>query len=304
MTELPQVLDTAVRRLDPVVGRARMRQLRWVAGEMAEADAHVPAEVRPGTAAAWFSAPFVPAYLALADEGRLRRRGGRGRPGNSASARVRRTCLHMLAGEHAAALPDLSTPRVDPPRERAPHAAVDAAVDRLVTRAAAPASSPGTVRAAALTALVADTGMRVGELACVRLADVDLDTPSVRWTPRPQASRSTTALPEQSTRLRGRTVAALRRWLEVRAELTVLTPRVTTLFVSVAGNHDGAGVRRPAGLPLRERGMQRAHDRAVALLNTDLVGAEGYPIPRVLGALRLADPDVVTGSAGGPRTGY
>lgn len=288
---VPTALADALARLTPSVSAARARQLRWVAGEMAEAAEQLRPELRPRSTSAWFSPSFVSSYLDLADSGALRRRDGHGRAGSSASARVRRVCLRMLAGEHEPGLPDLAMPTVDPPRDRAPHGAVDAAMSRLVRRAADPLARPGVVRAAALTCVVADTGMRVGELAAVAVSDLDLQAGTVRWTPKPQARRSAELLPERTTKLSSRTQAALRRWMEVRAGLTELTPRSRALFVSVSGNHDGSGVRRPAGLPLRERGMQRAHDRAVAALNAELAGTDGYPLPRVLGALRQADDE-------------
>jgi integrase len=302
MTDLPPVLARAVAAHETSAGASRLRQLRWVAGEMAEAAAVVDPGETPTGPPSWFSDPFVSAYLARADAGELRRRSGSGRPGNAASARVRRVCLRMLAGTYAPRLPDLPMPPPEEPHERALPHAVDAAVGRLVTRAASRGASPGLVRAAALTALVADTGMRVGEVAAVEVADVDLHARTVTWTPRPQARRADEPEPPRTTTLRPRTTAALRRWLETRRDLTALAPRSRALFVSVAGNHDGSGVRRPPGLPLRERGMQRAHHRAVTMLNAELVGAEGYPLPRVLGSLRpedVGDGDDAEGPHGG-----
>ncbi|MGH8869613.1 MAG: tyrosine-type recombinase/integrase [Actinomycetes bacterium] len=297
MSDLPPALATAVAAQEDRVSPARLRQLRWVAGEMSEAVAHVDPASRPSSAVSWFSPPFVEAYLALADAGHLRRRGGAGRPGNASSARVRRVCLRLLAGANESRMPPLPLPAVELPRERALPYAVDAAVGRLLTRASSPSAPAGLVRAAALTALASDTGMRVGELAALVVDDVDLNRRTVTWVPRPQARRARESEPPTTSPLQARTAAALRVWLEVRRELTVLVPRSRALFVSVAGNHDGAGVRRPAGLPLRARGMQRAHDRAVVMLNGELTGTEGYPIPRVLGSLRRAETATATEAA-------
>jgi hypothetical protein len=65
--------------------------------------------------------------------------------------------------------------------------------------------------------------------------------------------------------------------------------------VSVAGNHaglpaaDGHSIRRPAGMPLRPRGLQRAYTRAVVELNSELAGSPGWrPLPYRLEQLRRA----------------
>ena len=87
------------------------------------------------------------------------------------------------------------------------------------------------------------------------------------------------------------TLTAVRHWLKVRERLVAHTPRTKTLWVSLAANHDGTGLRRPPGLPLHPIGLRRAHARAVASANFLLAGQPGYePLPRTPGLLRAEQP--------------
>jgi hypothetical protein len=156
---------------------------------------------------------------------------------------------------------------------------------RSPARTGAVPLSATRVRGAAVAALVRDIGMRTGELADLQLADVNLARATVTYR-QAQPSRRIPD-PPITAALTVPAAAALRAWLQVRAELVTQAPRVTALFVSVAGNHDGAGVRRPPGLPLRPRGLLRAHHRRVQRWNAELADTVGYtPIPATLRALR------------------
>jgi hypothetical protein len=96
--------------------------------------------------------------------------------------------------------------------------------------------------------------------------------------------------------LSGPTAAALRHWLTARDAIVIpLHIGVRELWVSVAGNHagrpapDGHTIRRPAGMPLQPRGLQRAYTRAVVELNAELAGSPGWrPLPYRLEQLRRA----------------
>lgn len=134
--------------------------------------------------------------------------------------------------------------------------------------------------------LIREAGMRSGELAALVPTDLDLAAGTVTYQARPPSTRRLP--PPRTAQLSESAVAVLRHWLDVRAVLTAKTPRTRSLWVSLAANHDGCGVRRPAGMPLQPTGLRRAHARAVASLNVDLAGSPGFePLPRTVGQFRL-----------------
>ena len=136
-----------------------------------------------------------------------------------------------------------------------------------------------------MAVLIREASMRSGELAALIPGDLDLETATLTYQPRPPATR--TPPPPRTVELTASAVAVLRHWMQVRAELTAWTPRTGSLWVSVAANHDGFGVRRPAGMPLQPTGLRRAHARAVAALNEELAGHPGFaPLPRTVGQFR------------------
>lgn len=158
----------------------------------------------------------------------------------------------------------------------------------------------GPVRAAAAArdvGTVLDTGARVGELCALRVDDLDLSgaQPVLTVVRRPQARAAAEPVTERILLSPG-THVALRQWLATREEIIdSLQLGVKALWVSVAGNHaglpaaDGHSIRRPAGMPLRPRGLQRAYTRAVAELNSELAGSAGWrPLPYRLEQLRRA----------------
>ncbi|MGZ4483602.1 MAG: hypothetical protein ACXVW8_04710 [Nocardioidaceae bacterium] len=281
----PLSLDACLAAARSGRSASRCRQLSWVASEMGVFAGTLPARERPVAAPAWFAEAFVAGYLAAADAGTLRRRGAGALPSPDATRRSRRACLRLLA--EAAGLPDPVPDSVGlpEPRPRVEDRAATLAVQHWRWRALPADARPGDVRTAAMAVLVHEAGMRSGELAALLPGDLDLDAGSVTYQPRPPSTRQLP--PPRTVSLSGPAVAALRHWLRVRAELTMKTPRTKTLWVSLAANHDGSGVRRPAGMPLQPTGLRRAHARAVAQVNFFLAGTSGFdPLPRTVGPLR------------------
>ena len=280
---------------------ARARQIRWFVKELRLALAHPefqPAEpVR--TAADLFQPQAVSSYLELGRRGELRTRASNvpGAVSSPASMRVREDCLKILAKE-------LSLPlRLD---VRAPQQEVHETVNAptrsqlrayLVERAENPPVLASHVRLLAIIGTVLDTGARVGELCALTVQDVELAVPepAVTIVRKPQARRVAEPVTERIALTRG-TAASLRNWLARRQELVdEFQLGVKSLWVSVAGNHaglpaaDGHAIRRPPGMPLRPRGLQRAYTRAVVELNAELAGSPGWqPLPYRLELLRRA----------------
>ena len=280
---------------------ARARQIRWFVKELRLALAHP--EFRPGVevrnAADLFQAQAVSSYLDLGRRGELRTRASRvpGAVSSPASMRVREDCLKILAKE-------LTLPLVL--GERAPQPEVHETVDAptrsqlrgyLLERAENPPVLASHVRLLAIIGTVLDTGARVGELCALTVPDAQLEVPepAVTIVRKPQARRVAEPVTERIALSRG-TVASLRNWLVRRQELVdAFDLGVRALWVSVAGNHaglpnrDGDAIRRPPGMPLRPRGLQRAYTRAVVELNAELAGSPGWrPLPYRLELLRRA----------------
>jgi integrase len=276
-------LDAVVARA--CVGRspARVRQLRWVAGELglfvSQSDDHSPKAAKD-----WFNPALILEFLIQADAGTLRRRGSTGRPSGDATRGVRRGCLRILARQAGVEdpVPD-EVPRPEP-LSRVDPVPATMALGYLADRADR-LRSAATVRAAAMAAVTRELGLRTGEMADLTLADVDLAGGTLTW--RPRAPRSGPSPEPRTARLSRPTLDALRDWLDVRPALVTMAPRSKALWVSIRGNHDGTGLRRPPGMPLRPNGIRRSHDRAVQVCNTTLAGEPGYePLPRVPGRLR------------------
>jgi integrase len=279
------------------VSAARARQLRWVAGELALALDH--AEFPTGGIAdigGLLAAGPVTVYLDLAARGERRRRATVGDPrATDASMRIRADCVRLL-GEAAGVLVDVAE-RPGMPELRDP---VDAPsrghlidfLERRADHATAPATR---VRLFAIVGVVLDTGARVGELCALRTDDLGARLTTLRLTRRPQA-RSIAAPTVERVRLAPGTRRALRHWLEARDELVAqVQGAATALWVSVAPNHsgtlddEGGARRRPPGMPLRPRGLQRAYTRGVVEANAHLAGAPGWsPLPYRLEQLRRA----------------
>ncbi|MFI2751935.1 tyrosine-type recombinase/integrase [Cellulomonas sp. P22] len=267
---------------------ARARQLVWVAGELSRfAAGRAPLPTVPEL----LGTDLALQYLELASAGALRSRSAATQPSTQpstpASNRVRRACLPLLARAAGLPEPELDRLPLPPLATRVSAASTRRAGAELTTESRRGRSLPTWVRHALVVELIADTGMRVGELAALQVDDVDIAARTVTYVPRPPAARG--PQPERTVPLSPATVRAVQAWLPVRERLTELAPRTSTLLVSVHGNHDGQGVRRPPGLALQPRGLARAHRRAVATLN-----ARQHPaaelVPATLGLLRPAEP--------------
>jgi integrase len=317
-------VESAVERLclRESTSAARARQLRWVAKELRIVSAHP--DFRPGgpvlAAADLLSPQALTSYLRLAQEGELRQRPTSTGDGTSSasSMRIREDCLRLICQELTLPLLIGERAPLPAPREVVGGPTRSQLRAYLAERARNPPEQAGRIRLLAIIGTVLDTGARVGELCAMRVEDLDLTPeqsghaghsgasaagPVLTVVRHPQA-RSVSEPVSERIILSPGTAAALRHWLLTRDKiLTPLQIGVKTLWVSVAGNHaglpaaDGHSIRRPAGMPLRPRGLQRAYTRAIVELNTELVGSPGWsPLPYRLEQLRRAvevDPSQV-----------
>jgi integrase len=317
-------VEAAVERmcLRDDVSAARARQLRWVAKELRLATAHP--EYRPGVEARaagdLLGAQSLTSYLRLAREGLLRQRPTSSGDGTSSasSMRIREDCLRLICQELTVPLALGERAPLPVPREVVNAPTRSQLRAYLAQKAKSPPTRPGRIRLLAIIGTVLDTAARVGELCALRVDDLDLSgsAPVLTVVRHPQA-RSVSEPVTERILLSPGTAVALRHWLTAREEiLTPLQIGVKSLWVSVAGNHaglpaaDGHAIKRPAGMPLRPRGLQRAYTRTVVELNTELAGSPGWrPLPYRLEQLRravevspdrLVDPDADESRPGAP----
>jgi hypothetical protein len=279
-------LTRAAERLCTTVGPSRQRQLRWVVGELTAYQDWV----RAASVAGLFSTAYLHGYLTTADEGHLRRRGPIGTPSPPGAARIRRTCVEMLAAAAGVPAPDLDAITPAGPRAKVTPMAAQRAMRVLLAEARDHSAPPGVVRAVFVATLVHHHDLRTGEIAALTMNDIEPVDVVVRLTYQPAAPGVGPGEP-QSIVLEPVVAEMLDRWL-VHREALIPVPRVQHLLVSVKGNHDN-GAHRPAGLPLRPRGLMRAHERVIADLNETLFERYGHepdyaPLPRTLGELRPA----------------
>ena len=295
---------------------ARARQLRWVAKELRIASAHP--DYRPGgpvrKAADLLGAQSLTSYLRLAQTGELRQRPTNTGDGTSsaASMRIREDCLRLICQQLSLPLELAERAPVPAPREVVGGPTRSQLRAYLAEKAQSPPTRPGRIRLLAIIGTVLDTGARVGELCALRIADLDVsEADAVLKIERHPQARSVSEPTTERIVLSPGTSAALRHWLHTREQIiTPLQIGVKSLWVSVAGNHaglpaaDGHSIRRPAGMPLRPRGLQRAYTRTVVELNTELAGSPGWrPLPYRLEQLRRAvevDPSHLLDARGLP----
>jgi integrase len=296
-------VEAAVERLclEEGVSPARARQLRWVAKELRIASAHPDfrPDRPPREAKDLLSAQAVSSYLRLAQQGELRQRPTSTGDGTSSasSMRIREDCLRLISEQLAVPLTLGERAQIPAPREVVDGPTRSQLRAYLAKKAESPPTRPGRIRLLAIIGTVLDTGARVGELCALKIDDLDASdgNPVLTIVRHPQA-RAVSAPVTEHIRLSPGTDAALRHWLSTREQIIdSLQLGVKTLWVSVAGNHaglpaaDGHSIRRPAGMPLRPRGLQRAYTRAVVELNSELAGSPGWrPLPYRLEQLRRA----------------
>lgn len=282
---------------DREVSRSRARQLRWIAGELGLLRNHPEFPFEEATSARDLLQPGpVSAYLDLAARGELRRRAKAGdASATTASMRIRADCLKILAEHGAIPLEIPDRPGLPELRETVDGPSRSQLRDYLAERATPVNAPAGRVRLFAIIGVVLDTGARVGELTAMTVADLDDDLTAVRVVRKPQA-RSVAPAVQEKVRLSEGTRSALKAWLETREELVrPLHGTAKALWVSVSPNHagqlnaDGEALRRPPGMPLMPRGMQRAYTRAVVEANMHLAGTPGWvPLPYRFEQLRRA----------------
>jgi integrase len=296
-------VESAVERLclRQDTSAARARQLRWVAKELRLAVAHEG--FRPGgpisSGAELLGAQPVTSYLRLAQQGELRQRPTTRGDGTSsaASMRIREDVLRLVCQELGVPLVVGERAPIPEPREVVDGPTRSQLRSYLAEKAESPPTRAGHIRLLAIIGTVLDTRARVGELCALRMKDLETEGPTsvLRVERRPQHGAAGEPVVEHIVLSPG-TSAALNHWLVTRERiLTPLAIGVTSLWVSVAGNHaglpaaDGHSIRRPAGMPLQPRGLQRAYTRTVVELNSELAGSPGWrPLPYRLEQLRRA----------------
>lgn len=254
--------------------RVRARQLAMVTGELVRYLATQPDP--PAALSALLSGTHLSAYLTGADDGLL---AARPRPAHRApspaTARVRRSCLNALARTAGLPPPCPTLPATPAPPAPPETGAATLALDWLRGKAAPANATAWQVRAALIASLVAEAGLRPGELAQLHVHDLHLhrERPTLTYTPCPPATR--TRPDATSTPLSASTATIAARWLTERQALA--PARVTHLILALSANHDGAGHTRPTGMPLHATGIRRAHASAMRAANLALAGAPGYP---------------------------
>ncbi|MEE4546621.1 hypothetical protein V2S66_32240 [Streptomyces sp. V4-01] len=263
-------LDTLLGRLP--AGPSRRRQLGMVRAELAQALTlgTLPVAAQGGLARL-LADDTLRTYVRVAGTGSLRTRTVRGaRPPTAAATNAARlACLDQI--RRAAGLPPIGWGQAVPvaPRPTPLAAQITDLREQLGHALITRASTPGQIRLHAVVALVLDTAARSGELADRRLTDLDLATRQLRLLRQPQ--HGTHAPPRhESVPLTHLSVAALERWLPVRDRLVQRAHGTSRLWVSLTPNHSGVVdpavplVRRPAGMPLEERGLLRSYQQGRA----------------------------------------
>lgn len=293
-TPPPSGLDTLARLIDalvPEMSDARARQYRMVLGELTRATAHQDFPAGPDAPLdELLSGEAVTAYLDLAARGELRANAAHlGRPSTASTALARMRTLDPLAAAAGYQLDLGPLPRYHhrtpvPSRQRE-------ILRRYLTRQAdRRQTDPYRIRLLALVGIVLDTGAPVNSLALMQPASLLKDNRAIvveRQLQGRHGTRSTDTVP-----LRVGTRAAVKAWLEERERwVAPLHGESVALWVSLHPNHtgeeDGTGARRPPGMPLQPKGIQRAYAQAIGALNGEMVGRAGWtPMPTTLEELR------------------
>ncbi|WP_431959351.1 tyrosine-type recombinase/integrase [Actinacidiphila sp. bgisy160] len=297
-------------------GDAVGKQVRWVAGMLGRALERHPDQFPPDAAddlAVLLSTPSALAFLDLARAGELRRRTGRAQHGPSSDASVDMAATRLRDITRAAGLPPLDLPARPAESQSPVNPVVPAQPRALLLRHLEAAADhweagPEAVRLLAMLGLVLDTGARSGELGALTLHDVDAKAGTVRITRRPQ--HRVRAMPPvvETIALSKPTIAAVRRWLEVRADLVTHLQGSDhgALWVSVRPGHnehpDNTTSPRPVGSPLMARGVLRSFERGIVRLNLGMAGFPGWePLSTRMEQLRRAiELEAPPGGEGGP----
>ncbi|SEE59475.1 hypothetical protein SAMN04490357_7698 [Streptomyces misionensis] len=316
LEELPELQEAVDAVCEQAPSEARRRQIRAHARELVRALKHPehPLTVADDLADI-LARDSLQEYERLALVGELRDRGAK-RPTSEATAMVRSGVMVLLQRElglevfHLRQLEQLPGKEpVDVVRRERLRASLQTLSDTIGTRTRWTVDGglltrgyPLWVRMLAMSSVVLDTGCRVGELCALRLEDLSPALDEVRITRRPQNARPNTPVSVEVYPLRRSTRAALQRWFLVRRLLmSEVTGSADALWVSVRGNHSGTvdeetgPQHRPAGTTLQPRGAGRAYAAAVAKVNAELAGTEGWsPLPERMEQLRrgVAAPEL------------
>ncbi|MFD7867574.1 hypothetical protein [Streptomyces sp. NPDC059783] len=308
LDEVPELKEAVEAACAAAPSEARERQIRAHGRELVRALQHpdFPLGVDADLADV-FDRDALRAYERLALAGELRARGGV-RPTSEATANVRSGVMTLLQRELGLEVVHLRPQEeqplkepVDVHRRERMRASLQTVADYIGRRTLWTAEGglltrgfPRWVRMLAMASVTLDTGSRVGELCALRLDDLSPSMAEVRIVRRPQNARPDDPVSVEVYPLRRATRAALQRWFLVRRLLMAdVSGGAGAVWVSVRGNHGGdvdedSGPQyRPAGTTLQPRGAQRAYTAAVAKVNTELGGTEGWsPLPERMEQLR------------------
>lgn len=282
-------LRDVVERLTAEVGLslARARQLRWVAGELERA-LTFPDLVRVRSLADLLA--HCDAYLALAQQGRLRHRATKNvleRESSKASMRVRRDCL-LLLGRAAGieVLIDFPLPRAEKSREF--NGAYSVLQDLYWYYRYRGIVGYLELRAMAIACVVADTGARVSELCVMRGDDVSSDFRSIRVFRNPYFSPNSDPEVPEHLWLSPGGKSILEAWLPHQRWYAGPEKYLwITLRQSTSKKADGRRELRPVGSPLGPRAITEAHSKFVARGHVNLP-------PRLESLRRTARPRPVS----------
>lgn len=316
LDELPELQEATEAVCQAAPSEARERQIRAHARELVRALKHPDHPLSVGDDLAdVFDRESLKKYEQLALAGELRDRGPV-RPTAEATANVRSGVMMLLQRQLGLEVVHLrqqeEQPRkepVDVARGERMRESLQTVADYIGRRTHWTAEGglltrgfPRWVRMLAMASVTLDTGCRVGELCAIGLEDLSPALEEVRIVRRPQNARPDDPVSVEVYPLRRATRAALQRWLLVRRLLmTAVTGAADGLWVSVRGNHGGTvdedgPQHRPAGTTLQSRGARRAYAAAVAKVNTELGGTEGWaPLPTRMEQLRrgVAAPELI-----------
>lgn len=316
LDEVPELQEAVGAVCQAAPSEARERQIRAHARELVRALKHPEHSLDvEADLADVFAHDALKAYERLALVGELRDRGAK-RPTSEATANVRSGVMALLQRELGLEVvhlrPQEEQPRkepVDVARRERMRTSLQTVADYIGRRTRWTAEGglltrgfPRWVRMLAMASVTLDTGSRVGELCAIRLEDLSPALEEVRIVRRPQNARPDDPVAVEVYPLRRATRAALQRWFLVRRLLmSEVTGSADALWVSVRGNHSGAvdeetgPQHRPAGTTLQPRGAGRAYTAAVAKVNVELGGTEGWsPLPERMEQLRrgVAAPEL------------
>ncbi|WP_143659986.1 hypothetical protein [Streptomyces sp. WZ.A104] len=212
-------------------------------------------------------------------------------PASNSSMRTRATAWNAVAKFLGRPVRFPLAPK-DPPKATVADRQRRALTRELSRPAHTPMSEAGRVRTLAMYGVILDTRARSGELVEMTTHALAPDLSTISLIRRPQGVGEAALPIVETIRLSQFTRAALRAWLDIRAErIEFVEGTKDALWVSLRNNHSGQGRgmrRRPSGMPLQIRGLERAYSRAISQLNRDMPEKESAwtPLPKTVEQLR------------------